>query len=171
MSGHNKWSQIKHKKEIVDAKKAKKFSKILSAIIFAAREEKDPTHNSLLKKTIQQAHKLNVPQETIERALNKKDGDNLKEINIEAYAPGGISCIIRCITNNSNRTIAEIKHILSTNQGVMAKSGSVMWAFKDAIPQFPQKISAHQKEKTLLLIQKIEDHPDVQSILTNIDTQ
>jgi len=170
MSGHNKWSQIQHQKSAVDKKRGVLFSKVLKAITIAARDEASPQFNPRLRSLIEKARENNVPQENIERAI-KKISDNkelLEEIMIEAYGPASIAMIIECITDNHNRTISEVKHLLSENEAKMAEVGSVKWAFDGDKPKFPQEISNEEKEKISNLIQKLEERDDVQKIITNL---
>ena len=130
MSGHNKWSQIKHQKSASDKKKSVVFSKVLNAITIAARDEANPQFNPRLRTLIEKAKENNIPQDNIERAIKKtKESDNLKEITVEAYGPGGSALIIDAITDNSNRTINELKFLLNENEAKMAEQGSVRWAF------------------------------------------
>lgn len=134
MSGHSKWSQIKHKKALTDAKKGKIFSKLARIITLAAREKGgDPAKNSGLRLAIEKAKSMNMPSENIERAIKrgigKIEGIKMEKIVYEAYGPGGIALILEGITDNKNRTIPEVKRILSQNGGKLAEGGSVIWMF------------------------------------------
>src|SRR3989344_3166194 len=121
MSGHSKWSQIKHKKGEADQKRGVAFSKLLNAISVAAKSEPNPDFNPRLRTAIEKAKEANVPKDNIERAINKaKEGDALEEILIEAYGPEGVAVIIEAITDNSNRTISEIKNILAKHEAKIA---------------------------------------------------
>lgn len=169
MSGHNKWSQIQHQKSVTDKKRGVLFSKILKAITIAARNETNPQFNPRLRSLIEKARENNVPQENIDRAIKKvSESKNLEEIIIEAYGPVSIAMIIECITDNHNRTISEIKHLLNENEAKMAEVGSVKWAFDGDKPKFPQEISNIDREKINQLIQKLEERDDVQKIITNL---
>ena len=176
MAGHNKWAQIKHQKGVTDKKRGLIFSKILKAIAIAAREEPTPTPNTLgegagprLRSLIERAKKLGVPNETIERAIQKtKDGVALEELTLEAYGPGGIAILIHSITDNHNRTVSEVKHLLSENEGKLAEQGSVRWAFDGDSPKFPQETTPQEKERVLKLVGALEDHDDVQKVITNL---
>jgi len=135
MSGHSKWSQIKFKKAVTDAKKSKLWSKIAAQIIIAAREKGgDPNTNSALKTLIDKAKAVNMPNDNIERAIKRGTGElageKMEEMLYEAYGPGGAAVLIEAITDNKNRTTAEIKHILAEHGGKLAESGSVKWMFK-----------------------------------------
>lgn len=133
MSGHSKWSQIKHKKGIADKKKAKIFSKISRMISIAAKNGNDPQANPKLRLAIEKARQVNMPKATIERAIKKASNlekeENLEEINIEGFGPYGVALIIEAITDNKNRTLAEIRNILSKYNGKLASEGSVKWLF------------------------------------------
>lgn len=135
MSGHSKWSQIKHKKGISDVKKGKIFSKLARIITIAARGKGgDAETNSSLRMAIEKARSFNMPQENIERAIKKGIGEiegvKFEEFLMEAYGPEGIALIIEGTTDNKNRTISEIKFLLSEHNGKMAQSGSVLWLFE-----------------------------------------
>lgn len=137
MSGHSKWSTIKHKKGIKDQRRGKLFSKIVRQIQIAARQDPDPEANSALRLTIEKAKEANMPKENIERAIKKGsgqgDGNNLEEITLEAYGPAGAAFLIEAITDNRNRTVSEIKHLLEKNGGHMADKGSVSYLFEEKI--------------------------------------
>ena len=135
MSGHSKWSQIKHKKAITDAKKGKLFSKLSNLISVVARQKGgDPDTNPQLRLTIEKARSFNMPSENIERAIKKGlgelEGIKMEELTIEAYGPAGTALIIEALTDNKNRTVSEIKYLLSQHGGKMAEAGSVLWLFE-----------------------------------------
>lgn len=133
MSGHSKWSQIKHKKAIVDAKKGKVFGKLARAISIAARGNPDPTTNLRLRGEIERARAVNMPNDNIERAISRvgdKDAAALSEVQLELIGPGNAAIIVSAITDNSNRTINEIKQIALKHQAHMAGQGAVLWMFK-----------------------------------------
>ena len=168
MAGHNKWTQIKHQKGAADKKRGLLFSKIIKAITIAAREECNPDFNPRLRGLLEKARAAAVPNETIERALKKTvDGANLEELTLEAYGPGGSAFLIEIITDNRNRTIQEIKHLLTEHEGKFAEQGSVRWAFDGNKPKFPQEVSTTEKEKIKKLIEILEQNDDVQDIITN----
>ena len=138
MSGHSKWSTIKHKKGIKDQKRGKIFSKLVRQIQIAARKDPNPETNSALRLVIEKAKEVNMPSNNIERAIKKasgadKEGQQLKEVTLEAYGPSGSALLIEAITDNRNRTVAEIKHILERNGGHLAEKGSVLWLFEKKI--------------------------------------
>lgn len=176
MAGHSHWAGIKHKKGVADQKRGKLFSKLLKAIAVAAKKESDPQFNPRLRTAIEKAKSSNVPLENIERAIKKASEEkDLEEIIIEAYGPSGIALIIEAVTDNSNRTINEIKTALKDGGGKFAEPGSVRWAFEPPIGEnqewkskFPQKIEEEEKEKLQKLIAILEEHEDVQKIYTNV---
>ncbi len=179
MSGHNRWSQVKNKKGVADVKRGKIFSKLLRAISIAAKTEPNPQFNPRLRSAIEKAKENNVPQDNIDRAVSKAaEEKNLEEVVIEAYGPEGSALIIEGITDNTNRTVSEIKHILSGNNGKIANPGSVLWSFNKTEsgpgrsgwqPKFKQDISADAKEILKKLLEALEEHEDVQKITTNTD--
>jgi len=131
MSGHSKWSQIKHKKAITDAKKGKLFSKMSALISVVARQKGgDPDKNPQLRLITEKARSFNMPSENIERAIKKGlgelEGIKMEELTIEAYGPAGTALIIEALTDNKNRTVSEIKYLLSQHGGKMAEAGSVL---------------------------------------------
>src|SRR5215204_2578839 len=135
MSGHSKWHSIKHKKGALDAKRGKLFTKFIKEITVAARSGGgDPEGNARLRKAILDAKAGNMPNETIERAIRRgtgeEEGVNYEEITYEGYGPGGAALLIESMTDNRNRTVAEIRHIFSKNGGNLGESGSVGWMFE-----------------------------------------
>ena len=135
MSGHSKWHSIKHKKGALDAKRGKLFTKFIKEITVAARSGGgDPEGNARLRKAILDAKAGNMPNETIDRAIRRgtgeEEGVNYEEITYEGYGPGGVALLIQSMTDNRNRTVAEIRHIFSKNGGNLGESGSVGWMFE-----------------------------------------
>src|SRR3990167_3792161 len=149
MSGHSKWAQIKYKKAASDAKRGKIFSKLSRAITIAAREPgADPKTNSRLAAAVEEARKANMPSDNIERAIKKasaKESAELKEVVYEAYGPGGSALVITAVTDNSNRTTNEIKHLLSEHGAKLGEKGSAAWAFErkgaEWVAKFPLALS------------------------------
>ncbi len=172
MSGHNKWSQIKNQKGAADKKRGQLFSKLLKAISIAAKTEANPQFNPRLRSAMEKAKESNVPQDNIERAVSKASEEkNLEDITVEAYGPEGAAIIIEGITDNTNRTISEIKHLLTENGAKIANPGSVLWSF-DKInnewkAKFPQEISEDGRKKIASLVEALEEHEDVQEVITN----
>jgi len=173
MSGHSHWAGIKHKKEAADKARGTAFSKLLSAISIAAKTNPNPQFNPRLRSTIEKARAQGVPQNKIDTAIKRvKDAkETIEEIALEAYGPGGAALIVSAITDNKNRTVAELKKILSDHDSKISTPGGVVWAFKkegDArIPQFPQAIPQDAQKKIAVLIAALDEHPDVQKTFTN----
>lgn len=135
MSGHSKWATIKRKKAATDSARGKVFTKIIKEITIASRDGGgDPDANPRLRLAIQTAKGNNMPQDNITRAIKKGTGElegvRYEEITYEAYAPGGIAVIIESVTDNKNRTVAELRHLISKKNGNLAESGSVSWMFE-----------------------------------------
>lgn len=134
MAGHSKWANIKHRKGAADAKRGKIFTRVAKEITIAARDSGgDPDSNPRLRLAIQQARAANMPNDNIQRAVKRGtgelEGQKLEEITLEGYGPGGIGILIECVTDNRNRTVADVRHILSRHGGSMADAGSVAWNF------------------------------------------
>lgn len=133
MSGHSRWSQIKHKKAIADAKKGKIFGKLARAISIAARGNSDPTTNLRLRGEIDRARAVNMPGENIDRAISRvsdTESAALSEIAVELIGPGNAAIIVNAITDNSNRTINELKQLAGKHGARMAGQGAIAWMFK-----------------------------------------
>ncbi len=135
MSGHNKWSSIKHKKARMDAQRSKIFSKLIREITVAAKlGGPDPESNPRLRQAIANARANNMPKENIENAIKKGTGElpgvSYEEISLEGYGPGGIAIMIDALTDNRNRTVAEIRSIFNKNGGNLAEKGAVAWMFE-----------------------------------------
>lgn len=133
MSGHSKWSQIKHKKAGTDAKKGKAFTKIVKEITVAARQGGDPDGNPRLRLAIDKAKEVNMPSDNVKKAIMKGTGElpgtTYEEVIYEGYGPGGAAVMMEVLTDNKNRTVSEIRHILSKNGGNLGESGCVAWIF------------------------------------------
>jgi YebC/PmpR family DNA-binding regulatory protein len=134
MSGHNKWSTIKHKKGAADAKRGKMFSKLIKEITIAARMGGgDPEGNPRLRTAVLAARGANMPKDNVERAIKRGTGElegaNYEEINYEGYGPGGVAVLLEALTDNKNRTVAEIRHIFDKYNGNLGESGCVAWMF------------------------------------------
>jgi len=175
MSGHNKWSQIKHRKAASDAKKSQLFSKLARLISLEAKKAKGDSNAPGLKAVIEKARKANMPNENIERAIKKATevSENLESIIYEAYGPGGVALIIETLTDNKNRTAQEIKHILSLNNANLTGVGSATWAFKKEGAEWVPtvKVSLNDPELHALdkLVSDLEDLNDVSNVYTNAE--
>ena len=135
MSGHSKWNNIKNKKGKEDARKAKEFTKIAKYIMVATKEGgPNPEFNPSLKSAIDKAKAVNMPNDNIERAIKKGAGElegvNFEEIMYEGYGVGGAAIIAHCLTDNRNRTAADVRHLFDKNGGNLGTSGSVMYMFE-----------------------------------------
>lgn len=135
MSGHSKWHSIKHKKGVADAKKGKIFTKHAQLIALAARSGGDPALNPSLRLAIDNAKADNTPNLNVERAIKRgtgelKDGTEIQEILYEGYGPEGTALMIACVTDNKNRTVSQVKSILTKHGGNMGTTGSVAYMFK-----------------------------------------
>jgi len=135
MSGHSKWHTIKHKKGALDAKRGKIFTKLIKEITVAARTggSGDVDSNARLRKAVSDAKGMNMPNDTIDRAIKRGTGElegvNYEEITYEGYGIGGVAVLVETMTDNRNRTVAELRHLFSKNGGNLGEAGSVAWMF------------------------------------------
>lgn len=176
MSGHSKWATIKHKKAAVDAKRGKIFSKIAHLISVESRLVKGDMNSPSLKTIIEKAKAANMPKENIERAVAKgKGGENgsNEQITYEMYGPGGVAMLIETYTDSRNRTVAELKHLVSKLGYQLAEPGAASWAFTKegvewkATTTIP--LDEEVKEKLNALIDALEEHNDVEYVYTNAE--
>jgi len=134
MSGHNRWSKIKHKKGASDAKKSKLWTKVIKEITVAARASGDINGNPRLRAAVDKGRAVNMPNDTIDRAIKKGTGElggvHYEEFNFEAYGPGGTAILMEIMTDNRNRTTGEIRSLLTKNNGNLGGAGSVAYLFK-----------------------------------------
>lgn len=135
MSGHSHWATIRRKKGAADAKRGQVFTRLAREIVIAAREGGgDPASNMRLQYAVDKARSQNMPKDNIERAIKRgtgesKEGNAFEEVMYEGYAPHGIALLISCVTDNRNRAVAEVRHILNRMAGSMAEAGAVAWQF------------------------------------------
>ena len=134
MAGHNKWSKIKRKKGVNDAKRGALFTKLIREITVAARDGGgEPDYNARLRLAVDTARAASMPAENIERAIKKGTGElegvNYEEVAYEGYGPGGVALFIECLTDNTNRTVAAVRHALTKYDGSLGTDGSVAWQF------------------------------------------
>lgn len=238
MSGHSKWSSIKHKKAATDAKRGQAFTKVIKEITVAARGGGgDPTSNARLRTAIASAKAVNMPQDNVTRAIKKGTGElpgvSYEEFTYEGYGPGGAAIILEIMTDNKNRTVADIRHMFSKHNGNLGESGCVAWMFNkkglividsdkvdedklmeialnagaedmqrnedvfeittlpedlesvreaiekegieislaevSRIPQTTVNLEGKHAEQMLKLMEKLEDHDDVQHVFANFD--
>jgi YebC/PmpR family DNA-binding regulatory protein len=136
VSGHSKWSTIKHKKGAADAKRGKLFSKLTRAIIVAAKEGgPDPTANLALQNAVEKARSYSMPKDNIDRAIAKgagtdADAASFETVIYEGYGPSGVAVIVEALTDNRNRTAGEVRHTFAKNDGNLGTSGAVLWLFE-----------------------------------------
>src|SRR5580658_4345797 len=198
MSGHSKWATIKHKKAATDAKRGKIFTKIIRELTIAARTGgADPITNPRLRTAILSAKSENMPNDNIERAIQRGtgtlEGETLDEVTFEGYGPGGVGVLVQVVTNNRNRIVSEVRHMFSKNGGNMAENGAV-WvattppeAFEKVreallaagvtpataeiafVPQNYVKLSGAQAQQMMRMVETLEDHDDVQHVYANFD--
>ena len=238
MSGHSKWSSIKHKKAAIDAKRGKAFTRVIKEITVAARMGGgDPAANPRLRAAIANAKTVNMPQDNVTRAIKKGTGElpgvSYEEFTYEGYGPGGVAIMVEIMTDNKNRTVAEMRHIFSKHNGNLGESGCVAWMFDkkglivvdtdkadedqlmeivlnagaedmrrngdvfeiitlpeellpvreaidqegieisvaqvSRIPQSTVRLEGKHAEQMLKLMEKLEDHEDVQNVFANFD--
>jgi YebC/PmpR family DNA-binding regulatory protein len=238
MSGHSKWSSIKHKKAAIDAKRGRAFTRVIKEITVAARMGGgDPAANPRLRAAIANAKTVNMPQDNVTRAIKKGTGElpgvSYEEVTYEGYGPGGVAIMVEIMTDNKNRTVAEMRHIFSKHNGNLGESGCVAWMFDkkglivvdtdkadedrlmeivlnagaedmrrngdvfeiitlpeellpvqeaidqegieisvaqvSRIPQNTVRLEGKHAEQMLKLMEKLEDHEDVQNVSANFD--
>lgn len=175
MSGHSKWSQIKHQKATTDAKKGKAFSKLSRVITIMAKKGGDIETNAELRYTVGQAKSINMPADSIDRAIKKGtgelQGEKLEEVLYESFGPAGIAIIIEGITDNKNRTSNEIKHLLAQHDAKLATPGSALWAFEKTGTEWKAKntinVPTGDREHLKKLLEALEELDDIQSTYTN----
>ena len=173
MSGHSKWNSIKHKKGAADAKRGKIFTKLARAITVAAKGNPDPDANFQLRLAMDQAKSANMPKDNIERAISRATGegkDTLVEVMYEAYGPGGVAIIIDVLTDNKNRTLANLKHLLTSHGGSLASSGSVAYMFERKGMVRVKNLGENPEEMELALIdagaEDISDEDEMKLIIS-----
>lgn len=173
MSGHSKWSKVKHQKAVADVVKAKSFTKVLRAIMVAVSvggNVTDPVVNVRLRLAIEKAQEANVPKETIFRVIQKasqsRDGA-LEEVVYEAYGPGGCALLVSAATDNKNRLSSEIKNVLHRHGARLATPGSVRYLFQDQIPLQKHPLSNEDAVRVDMLVADLEALDDTQHVYTN----
>ncbi len=176
MSGHNKWSKIKHKKAATDAQKSKVFGKLARLIAVESKLAGGDVSSPSLRAAIEKAKKENMPSGNIDRAVKKgagKDMTQMEAVLYEAYSPGGCALIIEGLSDNKNKISAEVKHILSKNGLSLAAQGAASWAFEKTgdvwEPKTMAPLSDSDKEKLEKIIEEFEENDDVQEVYTNTE--
>ncbi len=174
MSGHSKWANIKRKKEVTDSKKSKVFSKMSRLISVAARNGGDPESNAQLRLAVEKAKEARMPKDNIDKAIAKGAGtggaDTYSEVVYEAYGPNGEAFYIEALTDNKNRTVAEIRNIFSKFGGSLGGAGSTAYIFSPdpENPNYTMEITEHsQASKLEALLEELDDHDDIQEVYFN----
>lgn|SRR3989344_2575275 len=177
MSGHNKWSKVKNKKAVTDAKKSRIFSKISKLIASESKAAAGNTDSPNLRAAIEKAKSVNMPSDNIDRAVKKGVSGveaSLESSLYEAYAHGGSALLIETLSDNRNRTSAEIKHLLLEGGASIAAPGSAVWAFEKTSSGWEAKTSAPISPKDAKnlenLLEELEENNDVQDVYTNAKT-
>ncbi len=175
MSGHNKWSKIKHKKAATDAQKSKIFSKLVRYITVEAKKAKGDRNSPGLRMAIEKARAENMPADNIDRAIEKASASaaELEPVVYEAYGPGGVALVVEGYTDNRNRTAQEIKFILSKHNSALATQGAAMWAFAKSenglTPTTTVDLDDADLEKLSKLVDELEEQDDVNTVYTNAE--
>lgn len=174
MSGHNKWSKIKHKKGSEDARKSRVFSKLSRLITNESKKCGGNVSSPGLVQVVELAKKENMPKDTIERAIKKgleKDSASMESVVYETYGPGGCAIIIEGLTDNKNRAAAEVRHILSEHGFQLAGQGAASWAFvkqgNEWVPSSTVDLSDEDLSVLEKLVDKLEENEDIQNVYTN----
>lgn len=177
MAGHSKWANIKHRKAAQDAKKGKAFTKVAKEIAVAVKEGgADPVMNSRLRLALDKAKECNLPKDNIDRAIKKGTGEGnenqYEEITYEGYGPGGVAILIKALTDNRNRTVAEVRSTMNKKGGNMGEAGCVAWIFESkGIIEIPKDKA---DEETLLELalelgaEDVKDEGDVFQVVTEV---
>ena len=177
MSGHSKWAQIKRAKAVTDAARSRTFGRLARVITLESKKAAGNLSAPSLQGAIARAKEVNMPKENIERAIAKgtsKDAGELETVTYECYGPGGSACIASAVTDNKNRTTAEIKHLLTKNGYELAAPGSAMWAFTKNpdgtfVPNDPLvELQSEDEQKLFDLLTLFDEHEDVQETYTNV---
>jgi YebC/PmpR family DNA-binding regulatory protein len=177
MAGHSKWSQIKHKKAAVDAKRSKEFGRLAKTIAIESRAARGDTSSPSLKTAIEKAKAANMPKENIERAVQKGIGGTgaaLETITYELYGPGGVAILIDTLTDNRNRTVQELKHVVAKQGYQLAEPGAALWAFTKQDGEWVASSTLLIEDETTAtqlesLVEVLEAHDDVEGVYTNAE--
>ena len=173
MSGHSKWSQIKRQKSITDNKRSGIFTKLSQNISLAAKKGKDPMMNPALRAAMDAARDANMPKDNIAKAILRGTGElpgqALEEVTYEGYGPGGVAMIVKCVTDNKNRTLSFVKTALSKAGGKLTGPNSVAYLYQNNnfITKIPLNSEGEQKLDNL--IAELETSDDINNIITNAE--
>lgn len=182
MSGHSKWATTKRKKAAIDAKRGKIFTKLIKEITVAARQGGgDPDGNPRLRLVVDNAKAANMPLDNIERAIKKATGElegvAYLELIYEGYGPGGVAVLVESVTDNKNRTVAEIRHLFNKYGGALGETGSVAWMFeRKGIISLPQQGKNEDEMMELVLesgaedLQKMDDYFEITTSVEDFET-
>ena len=173
MSGHSKWSKIKHQKGVADVKKGRIFSQLSKLITIAVREGKsgNQDENPRLRMILEKAREANLPKENVRRAIDRGLGKgsegSLAQVTIEGYGPGGVAIMAKAMTDNQNRTRSEIRQILERRGGSTGEPGSVGYIFSAGSPSYTIPVSGPNAVTVKNLLDELENHDDVEVVLHN----
>ena len=177
MSGHNKWSKVKRKKGVLDGKRSQIFSKHARLISAEVTRGGGDVNSSNVRAAVERAKADSMPNDNIERALQKGaggDGAVMTDVIFEAFGPGGVPMLITGLTDNNNRTSQEVRHIFTKEGFALGAPHSASWAFTKVegkyVPQSPVTLSDVDGEKLANLIEALEEHDDIQDIFTGADS-
>ena len=174
MAGHSKWAKLKHVKGKTDAQKAKLFSKLVRFITVEVKKAKGDKNAPGVRTAVEKARAANMPLDNIERALSKASGEGaeLEQVTYEAYGPGGCALVLEAYTDNRNRTVQELKHLLALHGGSLANPGAAMWAFQKNAEgkleaMMPVELSDEDAQKMAELADALEEHDDISEVFTS----
>mgnify|MGYP001605919177 FL=1 len=174
MAGHSKWAKLKHVKGKTDAQKAKLFSKLVRFITVEVKKAKGDKNAPGVRTAVEKARAANMPLDNIERALSKASGEGaeLEQVTYEAYGPGGCALVLEAYSDNRNRTVQELKHLLALHGGTLANPGAAIWAFQKNAEgkleaSMPIELSDEDAQKMAELSDALEEHDDINEIYTN----
>jgi YebC/PmpR family DNA-binding regulatory protein len=176
MSGHSKWATIKRKKAKIDAQRGKVFTRLIKEIIVAAREGGgDESSNARLRTAVTAAKAANMPSANIERAIKRGAGElegvNFEEVTYEGYGPGGVAIMIEAVTDNKNRTVADLRHFLSKHGGNLGESGCVSWMFENKGLIVVNLQNANEDDLMMLVLDAGADDMKIEDSTFEITTQ
>jgi YebC/PmpR family DNA-binding regulatory protein len=177
MAGHNKWSKIKRQKAVNDTEKGRIFGEVGKMIRVAARKGTDPEQNTELRSALEKAKKVNMPKKNIDRALKSAAEKSGEEMLYEGFGPEGVGILIKVYTDNTNRTVGEVRHILSGHGGSLGTNGSAQWMFETITPlqeyrvSIQMPVSEDAQEKCEQITAELEELDDVEQVWTSIPSE
>jgi len=173
MSGHSHWATTRRQKEVKDAKRGQIFTKLARAVTIAARKGPNPEDNPSLRIAIDTARGYSMPADNIKRAIERggggSGGEQLLEVTYEGYGPGGVAILVKCVTDNRNRTVSDVRNILNKAGGALGEAGSAAYVFggDPENPSFTVPLDEETGEKLSRLVDALEESDDVQEVYTN----